>query len=71
LAKSLDKVNDDHQPLLVTRQKSKPVVVISLEDFKAYEETAYLMASPNNAKRLNDAISEIEAGKSQQHELIE
>jgi antitoxin YefM len=71
LAKSLDKVNDDHQPLLVTRQKSKPVVVISLEDFKAYEETAYLMASPNNAKRLNDAINEIERGKSQNHELIE
>jgi len=71
LAKSLDKVNENHQPLLVTRQKSKPVVVISLEDFKAYEETAYLMASPKNAERLNKAINEIEAGQSLKHELIE
>ncbi len=46
LAKTLDKVNDDHQPVMITRQNGKPAVVLSLEDFRAYEETAYLMASP-------------------------
>jgi antitoxin YefM len=71
LARVLDKVNDDHKPVLVTRQNGKPAVVISLEDFQAYEETAYLMASPKNAERLNQAIAEIEAGCGQQHELIE
>lgn len=71
LASVLDKVNDDHKPVLITRQNGKPAVVISLEDFQAYEETAYLMASPKNAARLNDAINQVAAGKSTQRGLIE
>ena len=69
LAKTLDKVNDDHTPVLITRQNGKPAVLISLDDFHAYEETAYLMASPKNAQRLNDAIAEIEAGRFIPHNL--
>jgi antitoxin YefM len=71
LASTLDKVNDDHKPILITRQNGKPAVVISLEDFQAYEETAYLMASPKNAERLNQAIMEVAAGKTIPHKLIE
>ena len=71
LARILDKVNDDHRPVLITRQNGKPAVVISLEDYHAYEETAYLMASPKNAERLSQAIAEVEAGKTFQRELIE
>jgi antitoxin YefM len=71
LASVLDKVNDDHKPVLITRQNGKPAVVISLEDFQAYEETAYLMASPKNAVRLNDAINQVAAGKATQRGLIE
>ena len=71
LARTLDKVNDDHKPVLITRQNGKPAVVMSLEDFQAYEETAYLMASPKNAERLNQAIAEVDAGKTVQHELLE
>jgi antitoxin YefM len=71
LAHMLDKVNRDHAPLMITRQNGKPAIVMSVEDFKSYEETAYLMASPGNAARLNEAISEIESGKSSRHELIE
>lgn len=71
LARTLDKVNDDHRPVLITRQNGKPAVVISLEDYHAYEETAYLMASPVNAERLNQAIIEVEAGKIFQRKLIE
>ena len=71
LATTLDRVNDNHKPIMITRQNGKPAVVISLEDFQAYEETAYLMASPKNAERLNQAIAEVEAGKTFQHELIE
>ena len=63
LAAMLDKVNDDHMPILITRQNGKSAVLISLEDFKSYEETAYLMASPKNAVRLNEAITELEKGK--------
>lgn len=71
LAGTLDKVNEDHKPVLITRQNGKPAVVISLEDFQAYEETAYLMSSPKNAQRLNEAIAEVEAGSATEHELIE
>ncbi len=70
LATTLDKVNDDHKPVLITRQNGKPAVLISLEDFQAYEETAYLMASPKNAARLNQAIAEVESGKLLVKELI-
>ena len=71
LARTLDKVNDAHKPVLITRQNGKPAVVISLEDYHAYEETAYLMASPVNAERLNQAIAEVKAGKIFLRELIE
>lgn len=71
LASNLDQVNENHQPLLITRQNGKPAVVISLEDFQSYEETAYLMASPKNALRLNQAIFEIENGQTFTHELFE
>lgn len=71
LAAVLDQVNDNHKPVLITRREGRPAVVMSLEDFHAYEETAYLMASPKNAARLNQAITEINAGKSVQHELFE
>ncbi len=71
LAKTLDKVNEDHTPVIITRQNGLPAVLISLEDFKSYEETAYLMASKKNADRLNQAIAEIESGKAVQHDLIE
>ncbi len=71
LAGTLDRVNNDHKPILITRQNGKPAVVISLEDFQAYEETAYLMASPKNAERLNQAISEVEAGNIIKKRLVE
>ncbi len=44
---------------------------MSQEDFQAYEETTYLMASPKNAQRLMQAIDDVEAGKIVQHGLIE
>ncbi len=71
LAKMLDKVSRNHKPIMVTRQNGKPAIVMSVEDFSSYEETAYLMASPKNAKRLNEAISQIETGESTSHEIIE
>lgn len=71
LANVLDRVNDDHVPVLITRQNGKPAIVMSVEDFKSYEETAYLMASPRNVQRLNEAIAEVEKGEASAHDLIE
>lgn len=71
LAKVLDQVNEDHAPILITRQNGKPAVVVSLEEFQSYEETAYLMASPKNRQRLDEAVTQINGGQSTPHELIE
>ncbi len=71
LSATIDQVNRDHSPILVTRQKGSPAVIMSLEDFKSYEETAYLMRSPKNAERLNQAIEQLEAGETVERELIE
>ena len=59
----LDKVNDDHAPVLITRQQGKPAVLMSLEDFSAWEETAYLLRSPANARRLKGAIDRLDQGQ--------
>jgi len=71
LAGTLDQVNDNHKPVLVTRQNGRPAVIMSLEDYQSYEATAYLMASPANAQRLNQAINEVEAGNLVEQSLVE
>ncbi|NJL81964.1 MAG: type II toxin-antitoxin system prevent-host-death family antitoxin [Chloroflexaceae bacterium] len=71
LAKTMDKVCDDHAPITITRSNSQAVVLLSLEDYQALEETAYLLRSPKNAKRLIDSVIELEAGGGQEQELIE
>jgi antitoxin YefM len=72
LAAMIDAVNDDHTPLLITRNGGKPpAVLMSLEDFSALTETNYLTSSPTNAKRLLNAIRELDAGKGEARTLLE
>jgi len=59
----MDKVCQDHDPVIITRNRDQAVVMMSLEDYSSLEETAYLMRSPANARRLLESISEIEKGK--------
>ena len=70
-ASTMQKVIDNNEPLVITRQNHESVVMLSLSDFKSYEETAYLMQSINNATRLNSAIASLEAGEGRTRELIE
>lgn len=63
LSAMMDRVNDDHEPLMVTRAKGSPVVMISLEDYAAMDETAYLLSSPANRAALERSLAEVEAGK--------
>ena len=58
LSKTMEAVCDDHAPVVITRKNERPVVMMSLEDFHALEETAYLLRSPSNAKRLLQSRSE-------------
>jgi antitoxin YefM len=71
LAKTLEKVCDDHDPVIVTRQNQNSVVIMSLEDYESLTETAYLLRSPKNAQRLIRSIADLESGKCKQRELVE
>ena len=71
LASEMDRVCEDHAPIIVTRKASSSVVMISLDDYEALEETAYLLRSPKNARRLLEAIAELEAGGVTARELAE
>lgn len=71
LASTMDKVCQEHEPLIITRNGDQSVVMLSLEDFKALEETAYLLRSPSNAKRLMKSIEQLETGQGQVRTLIE
>jgi len=70
LAKTMDKVNQNHEPTIITRQNGAPAVLMSLEDFNAWEETAYLLRNPANAKRLGSAIAAIENGETKERALL-
>lgn len=70
LAKTMDKVNENHEPIIITRQNGAAVVLMSLEDFNAWEETAYLLRSPANAMRLGNAVAAIESGKVKERALL-
>lgn len=71
LAKQMDRVCEDHAPLIVTRQSQASVVMISLDDYEALEETSYLLRSPQNALRLLESIAQLEAGDGTARELSE
>ncbi len=71
LAKTMDKVCDDHSPVIITRKNQRSVVMISLEDYESLEETAYLLRSPRNARRLLESIAELESGGGNERTLIE
>jgi antitoxin YefM len=71
LAKTMERVCEDHAPITITRQGEGAVVVMSMDDYQALEETAYLLRSPKNTRRLIESIAELENGKGQEKELIE
>ncbi len=71
LASTMKKVCDDHDPIIVTRKNNEAVILMSLEDYESLTETAYLMQSPKNAKRLINSIKELNDGKGQEREMLE
>ena len=71
LAETMEKVCDDHAPIIITRKNQRSVVLLSLEDYQALEETAHLLRSPKNARRLLESIAELESGGGTEQELRE
>lgn len=68
-AEVLNSVNDDREEVVITRAGHDPVVIVSLEDYESLKETAYLLRSPANARRLLASIEELESGGGAVHEL--
>ena len=71
LSKTMEQVCNDHAPIIITRKRESPVVMLSLEDYQAMEETTYLLRSPANARNLLESIEALEEGKGFERELIE
>jgi antitoxin YefM len=70
LASVMNRVCEDHEPLIITRNGDQSVVMLSLDDYKALEETAYLLRTPANARRLLASIAQLNAGQAVERELI-
>ena len=71
LAETMERVCDDHAPIIITRKNARSVVMISLDDYEALEETAYLLRSPRNARRLLESVAELGSGGGTERKLVE
>ncbi|OQO90771.1 prevent-host-death protein [Saccharomonospora piscinae] len=70
-AETLDSVVNDREEVVITRAGHEPVVLVSLDDYESLKETAYLLRSPENARRLVTAIERLEAGGGSQQDLVQ
>ena len=71
LASIMDNVCDSSDVVVVTRRKSRPVVIMSLDEYNSIQETGYLLRSPVNAERLQESVEDMKKGKVVKHQLIE
>ena len=71
LAKTMEEVCQDHAPIIIIRKTNDSVVLMSLEDYTALQETAYLLRSPKNTRRLIESMTQLENGKGHERELVE
>jgi antitoxin YefM len=70
-AETLDSVVDDREEVVITRAGHDPVVMVALDDYESLKETAYLLSSPANARRVLAAIDNLEHGGGIERSLIE
>lgn len=71
LAQTIDSVCDNHEPVIITKKNDRSVVMLSLEDYQALEETSYLLRNPKNARRLLDSVNELDTGGGSERALTE
>ena len=69
LAATMDQVCRNRAPIINTRNRNQSVVMLSLEDYEQLEETAYLLRSPTNARRLLSALGSLEKGKGRERKI--
>ena len=71
LATTMQRACEDHDPVVITRRRDQAVVMMSMEDYASLEETAYLLRSPKNARRLREAVDQLRSGNGSEHKLPE
>ncbi len=71
LAATMDRVCEDSEAVVITRNRDQAVVMVSMAEYQALEETAYLTRSPANARRLLDAVQSMEKGRGRVRKLKE
>lgn len=64
-------VLDNVEPTIVTTEGGESVVLLSLDEFNAWQETHYLLSTPANAEHLRRSIAEDQAGYATSQELID
>lgn len=70
-AETLNAVVDDREEVVITRTGHDPVVIVALDDYQSLKETAYLLRSPENARRLLASIDRLEHGGGAAHDLLD
>lgn len=71
LSATMVKTVEDRTPVLITRQNGESCVLMSLEEYNSLEETAYLLRSPKNARRLMDSVESLKNGNGVERDIIE
>ena len=69
LAATMDRVCEDSEAVVITRNRDQAVVMLSLAEYQALEETAYLTRSPKNAERLRSALRSMAKGRGKVRKL--
>jgi antitoxin YefM len=70
-AETLNSVVDDREEVVITRAGHDPVVIVALDDYQSLKEAAYLLRSPENARRLLSAIDRLESGGGTHHDPVD
>lgn len=71
LSETMIQTVEERSPVLITRQNGESCVVMSLEEYNSLEETAYLLRSPKNARRLIDSVDSLKNGNGVERDIIE
>lgn len=67
----IKKIFSDAEPTIITTETGQQIVLLSLDEFNSWQETAYLLSNPANAARLRKSIAEAQTGKVTERELDE
>ena len=71
LASLMDQVTDTREPVLIRRRGREPVALVAADELASWLETAYLLRSPKNARRLLEASEQVHRGEGETMDVSE